>query len=429
MPRFAECAQTRLRFMKSMETLDKDVLIIGGGIAGLSCARELSRLGRTSLVIEKAPFLGGHVANFACKATDQCQRCGACLLEDVLEEVDRSELVSTIVRSEVAQVSRSNGGFDVLVSRRPPRIRPELCSDCGKCVAGCPAPGALVRSPFDYQMVINEDRCLFYSGQSCRICVEGCPEGAISLDGEPNDISVNVGAVVLACGYQAFDPNEKPRFAYGRVPGVITALELDAMLRADNFAAAGAGGGMRSVAFIQCVGSRDVKLKKNYCSTVCCGYALRMARLLRHRFSGIEPSMFYMDIQTFDRDFEARLTAAAGEVNLIRAIPSEIRRGDDDRPQLVFQSGDTERFVESFDLVVLSIGISPSKSAGLFSELLGISLNEDGFLGRGGEDVSTSADGVFVTGTIHGPGSIEHSVSQSIRAAGDTATYLQDRRA
>jgi heterodisulfide reductase subunit A len=259
--------------------------------------------------------------------------------------------------------------------------------------------------------------------------VETCPDGAVNLEGEPEEISVSADAVVIAGGYQAFDPNEKPRFGYGRVPGVITALELDSMLRMNNFSPAGPNGDVHSAAFIQCVGSRDVRLGRNYCSTVCCGYALRMARLLRHRFPGFEPSMFYMDIQTFDRDFEARLKAAAEEVRLIRAIPSEIRRGDDDRPVLVFQSEDTERFVESYDLVVLSIGISPSKSSGMLSGLFGVEMNEDGFLGRGGEDVATNVEGVFLAGTIQGPGSIEHSVSHSIRAAGETASYLDSRRA
>ena len=412
-----------------MEKIHRNVLVIGGGIAGLSCARELARIGLTSLVIEKAPFVGGHVASFSCKATDQCQRCGACLLEEVLEEVDRSPSVTTMVRAEVVQVYRSGPVFEAVVSRRPPRIRPELCSDCGKCIAGCPAPGALVRSPLDYQPVINEDACRFYAGESCGICAQNCPEGAIKLEGDPEDVAVNADAVVLASGYQAFDPNEKPRLSYGRVPGVITALELDSMLRTDNFTPLGADGVIRSAAFIQCVGSRDVRLGRNYCSTVCCGYALRMARLLRHRFPGVEASMFYMDIQTFDRDFEQRLQAAAEEVKLIRAIPAEIRRGEDDRPQLVFQSTDTERLVESYDLVVLSIGISPSKSSGLLAELFGLHANEDGFLGRRGEDIAAKAEGVFLAGTIQGPGSIEHSVSQSIQAASETASYLETRRA
>lgn len=412
-----------------MEETQKQVVILGGGIAGLVCARELGRLGLGSLIIEKAPYLGGRVAGFACKATVQCQRCGACLLEDILEEVHRCESIGIIVRADVASIHRQNGAFRVVVSQRPARIRPELCSECGECIVSCPEPGALVRSPRDYQPVINEELCRFYGGGACRNCVESCPEGAIDLDGKPEELSIDAGSVVSAVGFQPFDPNEKPRLGYGRVTGVVTALELDSMLRNDNFAPSAENGGMRSVAFIQCVGSRDPRIGRNYCSTVCCGYALRMARLLRHRFPSVEPTMFYMDIQTFDRDFEARLREAAAEVDLIRAIPTEVRRGEDGRPALIFQDVNGMRIAESYDLVVLSIGISPPKSVGTLSELLGVGLNGDGFLGRDGEDVATEVEGIFLAGAVQGPRSIEHSVSHAIQAAGEVATYLSSERA
>lgn len=401
-----------------------DVAIIGGGISGLWCANELSRLGFRSVIVERNAHLGGHVASYCCKATDQCQRCGACLLEDVIEIIQSSDKISYHVRTNVTRVERTNGAFSLELLRRPPRILTEQCNDCRICLDACPAPGALARTPSGDRLFINEEACLFFRDRSCRACVDACPENAVSLDAADEEIGVDASSIVFATGFKPFDAGEKPRFGHGRVPGVITGLELDRMLKADNFDADQGGGSFRSVAFIQCVGSRDPRIGRNYCSRVCCGYALRLARLLRNRFPEIEPSMFYMDIQTFDRDFERRLEIARKEVRLIRAIPAEVRIGSDTRPELTYHGPNDEKLCESFDLVVLSIGISPNPAVTRLAQLLAARLNEDAFLGLNGDEVTTGSPGVFVAGAAQGPKSIAETVSHAIRAAANVAWYL-----
>lgn len=338
-----------------------DVAIIGGGIAGLWCAYELSRLGFRSVIVEQDTHLGGHVAFYCCKATDKCQRCGACLLEDVLDTIQSSDKISYRLKTSISHVERSNGSF---------RLR------------------------------------------------------LLGLEGAGDEISVDASSIILATGFKPFDAGEKPRFGYGRVKGVITGFELDQMLRADNFDFNEGEKPLRSVAFIQCVGSRDPRIGRNYCSRVCCGYALRLARLLRNRFPEIEPSMFYMDIQTFDRDFEHRLEIARKEVRLIRAIPAEIRSGSDGRPELIYHGPNDEKLYESFDMVVLSIGISPNPAVAGLAQLLEVPLNEDAFLGVNGDKVTTGSSGVFVAGAAQGPKSIEESVSHAILTAANVASYL-----
>jgi heterodisulfide reductase subunit A2 len=335
--------------------MKKDVIIVGGGVAGLWCAWELAAAGFDSVIVESAANLGGHAAKLCCKATDRCQRCGACLLEDVLHNVSGSPAITTLVGTTVHDFGQQNGGFNVTLS------------------------GA----------------------------AEGTPQ-------------VKARAIVLASGFSPFDPTEKPRFGYGRVAGVMTGLELESELRDNKFNVQD----LRKVAFIQCVGSRDPKLGRNYCSRVCCGYGLRLARLLRSRVPAIEPSMFYMDIQSFDRDFERRLAEAVQEVRLIRAVPSEVRSSADGRPELVYHGPDETRVVEPYDLVVLSVGLSPGTSTRALAELLALKPNADGFLGADGEGVSTASGGVFVAGTVQGPRSIEETVSHAIRTAGEVASYI-----
>ncbi|MEW6533052.1 MAG: FAD-dependent oxidoreductase [Thermodesulfobacteriota bacterium] len=401
-----------------------DVAIIGGGIAGLWCAYELSRLGFRSVIVERNAHLGGHVAYYCCKATDKCQRCGACLLEDVLDTIQSSDKISFHLQTNILRVERANGRFSLKLLRRPSRIHPDQCNDCGKCLDTCPSPGALARTATGDRLLINEEACLFFRDRSCRVCVDVCPEGAVNLAASNEEISLDASSVILATGFKPFDAGEKPRFGYGRVPGVITGLELDQMLRADNFDVGNGEKALRSVAFIQCIGSRDPRIGRNYCSRVCCGYALRLARLLRSRSPEIEPSMFYMDIQTFDRDFERRLDIARKEVRLIRAIPAEVRSGSEGRPELIYHGPNDEKLYESFDLVVLSIGISPNPAIAGLAELLEVPLNEDAFLGVNGDEVMTGTSGVFVAGAAQGPKSIEESVSHAIKTAANVASYL-----
>lgn len=401
--------------------MEKHAIIVGAGIAGLWCARELSGLGLESVLVEQAPFPGGHVSRFSCKATDRCQRCGACVLEDVSESVAVSPRITSLLRTTVERAERRDGTFHLELLQRPIRIVPELCDLCGACERVCRHPGALVRSPLDHKIVLDEDRCRFFRDASCRACAEACPQNAVRLEDSPRTIEVEAGSVILATGFRPFDPAQKPRFGYGRVPGVMTALELESMLRLENWTVGSGDGQIRSAAFIQCVGSRDPAIDRDYCSRVCCGYGLRLARLLRSRFPAVDVSIFYMDIQTYDRDFERRLSKAAEEVRLIRAIPGEIRASQDGRAEAIYHGADERRVAETFDLVVLSIGISPNP----VGEFLGLSSNMDGFAGLDGESVETGTPGLFVAGTAQGPRSIEDSMSHAIKAAAAAASYVR----
>ncbi len=334
----------------------RDAVIIGGGIGGLSCAAELARLGFDSLVLEKEEILGGHAAGLCCKATDQCQRCGACLWEETLQKAKNSKRVFTMTNSSLSEAHMTQDGWQLNLSKI----------------------------------------------------------------GSTDQTQVHASALVIASGFTTFNPQMKPQFGCGRIPGVITSLELEYRLRANSL-----GQGIKRVAFIQCVGSRDPKIGANYCSRVCCAYALRLGRLLRNRFPELEASIFYMDIQSFDRDFDSRLLAAQKEMRLVRAIPSQIREDSDGRPELVYHGPTDERVFEAYDLVVLSVGIAAGESSAQLADLLGLNVGADGFLGPDVLAAGSKRSGLFVTGAAKGPRSIEESMFDAIRTAGEVASYIE----
>ena len=282
------------------------VLVIGGGIAGLSAALEISKKGIPVDIVDIAPFLGGHAVQFSCKATDTCVKCGACLIEEKLEHVTSTSNIHAMLSSQVKKVSK-NGVYSVSISRGPVYIDPEKCTNCGKCYKKCPVSGAVVQgfSRTNHPLyAIDMNNCRNSNKQSCDICVQVCPENAIDLKKRKTSYKSDYSVIITATGFQSFNPIDKP-YGYKRFKNVITNLELEQMLRLKNKVLRPSDNKPpKKIAFIQCVGSRDSKLNHLWCSRICCGSAMRIANLIKSRASETEITVFYIDIQTFGKDFE-----------------------------------------------------------------------------------------------------------------------------
>ena len=348
-----------------MEFSNKKILIIGGGIAGLTAALALNRLGMAVELLEKTAALGGVARNFCCKATDVCQQCGACLVNDALRAL----------------------GLAGLAGDPPLQVRLET----------------------EVREMHREAKEFLYRYRS--------PEGA----GEGR-----AKALLLATGFDPFRAEDKPQYGYGRFPNVLTGLDLEKQVQETGRIQRPSDGiSPQSIAFIQCVGSRDLHLGHPYCSQVCCGYALRLARLIRHRQPDTAVTIFYMDIQTFGKDFNRFLEQARKELRFIRAIPGEIQPGEDDRLLLTYQQDDgSPTRKEAFDLVALSIGLTPGEELGALRQSLGLSLTPDGFLAKDHPPYSLAAvEGVFLAGAVSGPKSIARSVGQAHQAAEEIVQY------
>jgi heterodisulfide reductase subunit A2 len=347
-----------------VKTHNPQVLIVGGGIAGITAAAALGRLDISVALFEKGSALGGKVRHFCCKATQTCQQCGACLLNDTLAALSQRRTVEVSFQTKLTEIHWKTKEFLYTYSR--------------------PEGGGEGRAP----------------------------------------------ALLLATGFTPFRAEDKPQHRYGILPNVLTGFDLERILQeTGTILRPSDRTSPRSIAFIQCVGSRDLHLNHPFCSQVCCGYALRLANLIRHRCPQTEITVFYMDVQTFGKDFSFFMERTREQVRLIRSIPGEIQGGGKGELLLTYQNpvGAGSR-TEAFDLAVLSVGIMPGEDQAFFQDRLGLALNADGFLTQGpGPDSNRSA--LFLAGTVQGPKSISRSMAQAYSAAEEIAVYLRSEAA
>ncbi len=402
---------------------DKTVAVIGSGVAGLSTALELAQFDISVEIIEKSDFSGGHAIRFACKATDQCVKCGACIVEEKLDQAVRNSRIRILTGSRIKSISKT-ARYAICLNQKPIHIDAQKCTACGVCLHQCPQDGAIIQgvsrnhSPF---FAINEKECLYPVDQSCSRCQEACPENAIALDALAGQVACEADAIVLATGFSLFNPQNKP-YGYGVFKNVLTNMELEDILRREGRVVRPSDGQpARKIAFIQCVGSRDAKLNHLWCSKICCGSALRMAGLIKARQAESEISFFYIDVQTFGRDFVPFYRRVQEEVRMIRAIPGDILETPEGQLRVTYITGEGhETMEEIFDCVVLSVGLQPCKENPEFASQLNLKLGDSGFITPSEIGGETFDKGVFSAGAVGGP----MSIAESIASAGETSLKI-----
>ncbi|MEW5722916.1 MAG: 4Fe-4S binding protein [Thermodesulfobacteriota bacterium] len=405
--------------------MEFDVLVIGAGVAGLKAVAELAADGLFSLVVEKGLFPGGQASHLPCKATDNCARCNACLLEETMADLAGRDQHRVLYRTTLTGLEKTDRGLRAVLHTAPLYLDPDKCTGCGLCYEKCPARGRAIKkapvSLYGPAYGLDPEGCRHFQDGDCRTCAEVCPAGAIDLAGRAKDWTAEVKAVVAACGFTPFDPAQKPRYGHDLFPDVISALELDLMLRVTGELKKPSNGLIPDrVAFIQCVGSRDKSLGRDYCSRICCGYALRLAALIKHRRPETLVSLFYMDLQNTGRDFDRYYRKLKGQVEFIHGVPGEITAGEEDGLAAPFFNESTgRRETRVFDLVVLSIGLGPPE-AGLL-EVLGLAADEDGFFRDRPEE------GIFVAGAASGPKNVAESAGSAVEAAARAAAWVKKR--
>ncbi len=405
-----------------MAAQEKRVAVLGGGIAGLTCALTLAEAGVRVEVIERDAFVGGRAAWLACKATDDCLKCNACLAPPRLEAAQSHPLITIHRQARLAAARREPGGLGLTVGQEPLWLDPAACDLCGLCRESCPQPGALRAAPWAgdrVRLAVDPGRCLYFQDGRSQLCRDACPQQAIDFRRTAGPAELAVQALVVAAGIVPYPAEENDRLGYRRLANVVTAWDLEETLRRDGSARRPSDGGEPAkVAFIQCVGSRN-RQGNNYCSRVCCAYALRLGRALAAR-QGARVTVFYMDLQSVGHAPDEFLAAARSELRLVRAMPFETTAAAGDRLRLEYQPpGEAGLSSEDFDLLVLSVGLTPPALDAALVRELGLGRDPRGFF--------TEAPGVFVAGGAGGPMDVAEAVASAEQAGWRTLRYLEEQ--
>lgn len=404
------------------------VLVIGGGIAGISSAAELARNGFHVYLIDKAETLGGKVLDYCCKATEDCSRCGVCLVPKKVKETAAQSRINFLHSTSVAKIVGEIGNFKAYLIRRLPPIDPDKCVGCGECVSACPAKAIEVSASLGGKPVyaVARDRCQAYQGESCNLCFDSCPVGALSFARQAETIVVNVGAIIVATGFSHYDLRQEGGWGYQRFANVLSGHDAELLIHRTGTLRLANGGMPQKIAFIQCVGSRNVQNNRGYCSTVCCKYALRIAKLLKSQNQEAQITVFHMDIQSAGKAFQELYQQCRQTMSFVHGLPIEISRGDNGKLLVTYEDIAKGQLTRSaFDLIVLSTGIMPGEGNTELARTLGVSLDNYGFLaGRQYDACATNRQGVFLAGTCQGPKDIAGSLAQGLEAAGKVKAAL-----
>jgi len=424
--------------------VERRVLVVGGGVAGITASLNLADMGYEVYLVEKNPSIGGHMAQL--DKVFPYHDCSICILAPLMVEANRHPNIRLITYAEVESVSGWIGNFKVRIRKKPRYIKEEECTGCAICADYCPieVPNEFdcglgmrkaVYMPFPQATptvyTIDPDHCV-----GCRNCEAVCDREAIDLNQKEEIIENTFGAIILATGYDPFDPTVKDNYGYGRFENVVTSLELERMFCASGPTLGAVvrpsdGVPPKRVVFVQCVGSRDESVGRPYCSRVCCTYAVKESKEIKDHIPGCEVYVFYQDIRTFGKGFEEAYEEALSEyrIRFIRGRVSKIIE-DPKTKNLIVRAEDTLRGqpveVEA-DLVVLSVGLSPPKDQEKLLSAIEVPLSSDGFILERHpklRPVETQVPGIYVAGCAQSPKDIQDSVSQAGAAAAKVAGLL-----
>ena len=425
----------------------KSVLVVGAGIAGMQAALDLAALDFTVYLLDRSATIGGNMARL--DKTYPTNDCSTCMISPRMVACARHSRITIRTLAELLDVEGEPGRFLAHVRQHPRYVDEKVCIGCGLCAEKCPkkVPNAYNAGldqrkaiHFVHQQAIplapsiDTANCIYFQKGRCRACEKVCPTKAVRLQDQERDLELEVGAVILAAGYDLALVHQAGEYGHGRYANVVTSLEYERML-----SATGPHGGEprrpsddrvpRRIAWIQCVASRDSARERNFCSSVCCMAAVKQALLTKEHHPDCEASIFYLDIRAHGKDFDRYVLRARDRygVRFIRSMLSQVVH-DPTSGNLIIEYYDrfcmTHR-LEEFDLVVLSAGMKPSPQVLPLLSRLQVEQNRYGFAAP---DLllpaRTSRDGIFVCGTLDGPKDIPESVTSASAAAAGVAARL-----
>jgi len=419
-------------------SMDYDVLVVGGGIAGLQTALDLADRDRKVLIVEKEASIGGKM--IALSKVFPTMDCASCITTPRMSSVAHHDNIDVWAYSEVDSLVPADGGFNVTITRKATYVDEGDCIGCRLCEYACPVEvphefegnmgsRRAVYIPFGTAIpqvaVLNADECIF-----CGKCEKVCPTDAIKFDQLPRTETLHFDAAVLATGYQTTPVEAKAEY-HGEASNVLSGLDMERLLSPSGpygrVLRPSDGKIPDRVAYVQCAGSRDETLGVPYCSRVCCMYAIKQAMLLSGALPLADITIYYMDIRTFGKGYEQFYqTARAMGIEFVKAKVARIEEQPDGDLQLRIERIEGDGSVDEplHDLVVLSVGMQPGTDPRSF---VGVDLDTDGFIAPADpklDTTRTNIPGLFATGTAIGPKDIVDSVVEASAAAAKVEAYL-----
>lgn len=425
---------------KTFIPIEKKVLVIGGGIAGIQASIDVSFANYPVVMVEREPSIGGRMARF--DKTFPTLDCAACILTPKMVTVSQNEHVTIRTYSEVEDVKGHVGNFTVKIRKRARSVDMNKCTGCGTCYQKCPVK---VPSEFDMNLgtrkaiyvpfpqavpnvpVIDRENCLWFTKKKCGVCKKACSPGAIDYEMKDEVIEEKFGAIIVATGFTQFDHSVYGEYGYGRHKDVITGMHFERMANSS-----GPTGGKvirpsdgkeaRDVVFIQCVGSRDEQKGVAYCSRVCCMYTAKHALLLKEHNKDAQAYVFYIDVRAAGKNYEEfvkKVQDEYGAVYLRGRVSRVFKKGN----KIVVRGADTLSGAQveiEADLVVLASGLIAQPDAPRLAQMLHIPYDQNNLFTEAHPKlapVETITSGVFLTGACQAPKDIPDAVATASAAS------------
>jgi len=444
-----KAAVAKARLLEPLEKkempVERSVLVIGGGVAGIQAALDLAEAGLKVYLVEKSPSIGGHMAQL--NKTFPTIDCSACILTPKMVDVANHPNITLLAYSEVVKVEGYVGNFEATILRKARYVDEDLCAGCGACADACPrkVPNEFdvglgkrkaIYVPFPQAVplkyTIDPASCLYMKYGRCKLCVKACPRGAINFDQKDEEVKVRVGAIIVAVGFKVFDARKIPSLGYGKYKNVITGIELERLSNASGptggVVLTASGERPKSVAFIQCVGSRDLN-HNSWCCRIGCMATLKQAFLIKEEDPDAEVYVCHIDMRTAGKGYEEfyRRLREMG-VRFIHGVPSEIFEDADGKLRFNVFDQTTGHMIElKVDMVVLQTGLEPAEDVEKLQKMLNVSLSPEGFFLEAHpklQPVEASTRGIFFAGCCHSPKDIAETVAHASAAAAKAITLL-----
>jgi heterodisulfide reductase subunit A len=414
----------------------REVLVVGGGIAGIQTALEIADKGIHVYLVEKNPCIGGHMTQLS--ETFPTLDCSYCILAPRMVGVAQHPNITIISNSEPIEVKGIPGDYEVKIKKAQRFVDEEKCTACDNCSMVCPVEDLnpfleglefkkAINIPFPQAVprtyTIDMNRCI-----KCFKCVEVCDPGAINFAQKPEFIDLKVGAIVIATGYDQIDPKIIGEYSYGLHPDVMTNLEFERIMHL-GFRRPSDGKTPKKVAFILCVGSRGLQDRAtDYCCKIGCMVAIKQSLMFINAVPGSEAWIFYQDIRAHGRGYEEFYSRTREKgVKFVRGLAAKVLPT---KNGLIVKAEDTilaEPVEECFDLVVLSTAMIPRTDNEKLSEIFGLQRAPDGFLLEKHyklDPVDSARKGIYICGCALGPKDIRESVEQAMATGSRVTTFI-----